>query len=111
MKKTKEQWEEDIIISLVKLRDYFLEQEKESLTGEKRSQAVEGLISAYFGQRRKRVPIPLPSPYMNCETMAEFINDFILSYIYDERQDLLDQDWKQMFVIKSSDNNLFTDFF
>jgi len=107
--KTKEQWEEAFVIALVRLRDFFSQEDGETIVGTKKATAVEGLIESYFRERRRRIPIPIASPLMNYEDMALFINDTVLSYISDEKAELLELDWKQTYVLRSENENLFNE--
>jgi len=100
-KRTKSQWEEAFVVCLVRLRDFFLDQKGQSLVGIERASAVQNLVFQYFLGRR--APISTCSCLMNCEDMAEYINDKVLDYIVDERPDLLTVDWKQMYVLRAEE--------
>jgi hypothetical protein len=55
----------------------------------------------------------MPSQYMDYETLASYINDEVLFYIYEENEESMLLDWRQLFICKNddqyNDNNL--DFF
>lgn len=109
MNKTREEWQKKFITSLISIRNYFLEQGSLEIVGKRRCVAVSDILIGYFCERRVRVPIKEPSPYMSCEDMAIYINNEILSYIYDEHADFLDIDWRQMYVLKEDVDELFAD--
>lgn len=106
MSKTREEWQKTFITSLISIRDYFVEMEPLEIVGKRRSSAVSNILIGYFCERRVRVPIKEPSPYMSCEDMAIYINDEVLSYIYDEYPDFIDMDWRQMYVLKEDIDEL-----
>lgn len=105
MTKSKEEWERIFVISFIRLRDFFLEQD-EDLLGKQRSRAISDLLIGYFCERRPRIPIKEPSPYMSCKDAALYINDCILFYINDEKKDLMEIDWRDLFVLKEDLDNL-----
>lgn len=109
MNKTREEWQKTFITSLISIRDYFIEQEPLEIVGKRRSTAVSNILIGYFCERRVRVPIKEPSAYMTCEDIAIYINNEVLSYIYDEYPDFIDIDWRQMYVLKQDIDELLAD--
>jgi hypothetical protein len=109
MNKTREEWQKSFIKSLILFRDYFFTQEPSEIVGKNRSSAISSILIGYFCERRIRVPIKEPSPYMSCEDMAIYINNEVLSYIYDEQLDFIDLDWREMYVLKEDTNDFLAD--
>ncbi len=99
MKKTREHWEKEFIVSFIGFREYLLGEEPLSILGPKRADALNSIINAYFIRRRHC--IPEASYFMNCEDAAIFINDVVISYISDEYPGFLDVDWQEKFILKS----------
>lgn len=99
-RKTRKEWETEFITHFVLLRDYFWEQNEEDLVNEKCT-VIENLLIGYFGDRISRIPFSMPSPFMNCEAMTQYLNDVVLDYIKDEHYDLLTLDWKQHFILQN----------
>lgn len=103
--KSKEQWEKSFIENFILYRDYFLEQPPFSIVGHQKSKSISDTLIGYFCERRNRVPIKDPSPFMSCEDMAIYLNDCVLDYIYYEYMDFMEIDWRQRYVLKSSIDN------
>lgn len=102
MGKTKVEWEKEFMTSLVRFRDYFLQEESLELVGPDKAKAINNLILGYFCERRNRVSIKQSSCYMNNEDMATYIND-VLEFMSDEHVGFLDLDWQQKYVINTND--------
>jgi hypothetical protein len=107
MIKNREEWQKTFITSLISIRDYFIEQDPLEIIGKQHSVSISNILIGYFCERRIRVPIKEPSPYMTCEDIAIYINDEVLSYIYDEYPDFIDIDWRKC----TFSRKILTDFF
>jgi hypothetical protein len=93
-------YQKSFIQNLMNIRDDVLEKDADELVGSKYSDISYNLIKGYFGERLFRIPLRMPSPYMNCDTFASYLNDEVLYYIYEENCEYMDVDWRQLFVCK-----------
>jgi len=107
VKKTRHEWEQEFTSTLVRLRDFYLQEDPLDLIGPKHSKMIESILVGYFRERRSRIPIKEPSVYMNFEDMAAFINNIVLDYINDEHPDLLEIDWQNNYILKQEDKDFF----
>lgn len=107
MAKLKQDWEKEFIVALVRLRDFFMNQEGSELVGPRNAKVIESIIIGYFCERRPRIHIQEVSFYINFEDMAIFINDVVLDYMNDEHPGFLNVDWQLKYIIKSESEDLF----
>ena len=95
----------NFIQHLVNLRDEALDSQHEDLIGIKKAKFACDLLKAYFVDRFERIPIRKPSEYMDCQTFADYINDEVLYYIYEENTEYMTMDWRQLFICKTDYSN------
>lgn len=108
--KTREDWEKAFIVSLVRLRDFFEEQDPEEIIKESKKTTIDELVLCYFSeQRRNRIPVPKASSFMNYEDAAIYLNDLVLGYIHDECSNFLILDWREKYIISQEidESNIF----
>jgi hypothetical protein len=92
------------IKNLINYRDYCLEQNSESLTGDKHIDLINNLVSSYFAERSSRVPFQKLSYFVNFSDCAKILNDKILLYIYEENQEDMSIDWRQLITLNKDLN-------
>ena len=87
---------------MIEYRDYGLQKQHDDLVGPDLAFIINDLLRGYFKERYYTIPIRKPSSYMDYFTFVYYLNDEILDYIYEETYDILDVDWRDLYIIKTS---------
>ncbi len=96
---TRSEIERSIIISLVRLRDFFSNKPSDKIVEKSESDAVEGLVESYFLERRDRIPIQKANHFMSYEDIEKLINDSILDYIAEEYSYFIMSNWQSKYIL------------
>lgn len=105
--KKSEQNKISFIKCLIRYRDYFIDCPNDELIRKSESKNLNDILSCYFAGRRPLVSMGFSYYFTNYDA-AEYINDIVLDYIHEE-VDILCSDWRQMYVLREDEENLYKD--